>query len=105
MTGKPFPLSQTAPKDTKLTHPRQTSAGVYGAHPVSDLAKDHTVIEPRTGLPMNVGRYGDGAGGTDGGPIAHHRVESVPGQVLPGTADREHAKTDWDDVTKKDTVY
>jgi len=84
---------------------RETSAGVYGAHPVSDLAKDHTVIEPRTGLPMNVGRYGDGAGGTDGGPIGHHQHESVPGKVLPGTADLEHSTTDWADVKKKDTIY
>ena len=91
--------------EPRLTSPSQTSAGVYGAHPVSDLAKDHTVIEPRTGLPMNVGRYGDGAGGTDGGPIGHHHHESVPGQVLPGTADLEHSTTDWADVKKKDTIY
>ncbi|KAF2999468.1 hypothetical protein E8E13_008283 [Curvularia kusanoi] len=84
---------------------RQTSSGVYGAHPVSDLAKDHTVIEPITGLPMNVGRYGDGAGGTDAGPIGHHHHESVPRQVLPGTADTEHSTTDWNDVAKKNTIY
>ncbi|GAB7348838.1 hypothetical protein MBLNU459_g7547t1 [Dothideomycetes sp. NU459] len=29
-----------------------------------------TVTEPHTGLPMNVGKYGSGAGGTDGGPIS-----------------------------------
>ena len=63
------------------------------------------MIEPRTGLPMNVGRYGDGAGGIDGGPIGHHQHESVPGQVLPGTADLEHSTTDWADVKKKDTIY
>jgi hypothetical protein len=54
---------------------------------------------------MNVGRYGDGAGGTDGGPIGHHHHESVPGKVLPGTADLEHSTTDWADVKKKDTIY
>ncbi|KAF9695509.1 hypothetical protein EKO04_006348 [Ascochyta lentis] len=84
---------------------RQTQKGVYGAHPVSDLGQDRTVIEPRTGLPMNVGRYGDGAGGTDGGPAAHHHHGSVPGQVQPGTADTQHASTNWEDVAKKNTIY
>lgn len=78
---------------------------MWGAHPVEDLAKDRVVIEPRTGLPMNVGRYGDGAGGTDGGPIAHHHHETVPGQVQPGNADTEHATTDWQDMAKKNTPY
>lgn len=54
---------------------------------------------------MNVGRYGDGAGGTDGGPIGHHHHESVPGQVQPGTADTQHATTNWEDVAKKNTIY
>ncbi|KAJ4331635.1 hypothetical protein N0V95_009847 [Ascochyta clinopodiicola] len=84
---------------------RQTQKGVYGAHPVEDLAKDRTVIEPRTGLPMNVGRYGDGAGGTDGGPIGHHHHEAVPGQVQPGTADTQHATTNWEEIAKKNTIY
>ncbi|KAL1645130.1 hypothetical protein SLS61_008453 [Didymella pomorum] len=84
---------------------RQTQKGVYGAHPVEDLAKDRTVIEPRTGLPMNVGRYGDGAGGTDGGPIGHHHHETIAGQVQPGIADTEHATTNWEDVAKKNTIY
>ncbi|KAH6644483.1 hypothetical protein C7974DRAFT_21759 [Boeremia exigua] len=64
---------------------RQTRSGVWGAHPVSDLAQDRTVIEPRTGLPMNVGRYGDGTGGTDGGPMGHHHQHgAATDQVLPG---------------------
>lgn len=63
------------------------------------------MIEPRTGLPMNVGRYGDGAGGTDGGPIGHHHHETVPGHIQPGTADTEHATTNWEDVAKKNTIY
>ncbi|KAJ4987092.1 hypothetical protein SVAN01_07380 [Stagonosporopsis vannaccii] len=84
---------------------RQTRQGVWGAHPVSDLAQDHTVIEPRTGLPMNVGRYGDGAGGTDGGPVAHRHPETVEGQVMPGSVDRTHAETDWQGVGKKNTIY
>ncbi|KZM24692.1 uncharacterized protein EKO05_0007096 [Ascochyta rabiei] len=84
---------------------RQTQKGVYGAHPVEDLAKDHIVIEPYTGLPMNVGRYGDGAGGTDGGPIGHHHHETVSGQVQPGTADTQHATTNWEEIAKKNTIY
>ncbi|KAF1923197.1 uncharacterized protein M421DRAFT_9842 [Didymella exigua CBS 183.55] len=115
---------QTAPQDTfvrgkrehigidgpigdpnMISGDRQTKKGIYGAHPVEDLTKDCTVIEPRTGLPMNVGRYGDGAGGTDGGPIGHHRHETIPGQIQPGTADTEHATTNWEDVAKKNTIY
>lgn len=102
MIGKFFSSSHSR---HLLTHPSQTQKGVYGAHPVEDLAKDRVVIEPRTGLPMNVGRYGDGAGGTDGGPIGHHHHESVPGQIQPGTADTEHATTNWEDVAKKNTIY
>ncbi|KAF1364372.1 hypothetical protein EJ07DRAFT_172374 [Lizonia empirigonia] len=84
---------------------RQTRKGVFGAHPVDDLARDHTVIEPRTSLPMNIGRYGDGAGGTDGAPVGPHHHDVVPGQVLPGTADTQHATTNWEDVAKKNTIY
>ncbi len=48
-----------------------------------DVASDATaanergvVTEPHTGLPMDVGRYGSGAGGTDGGPApGYHRHE------------------------------
>lgn len=54
---------------------------------------------------MNVGRYGDGAGGTDGAPIGPHHHDVVPGQVLPGTADTQHATTNWEDVAKKNTIY
>lgn len=88
-----------------LTPLSQTRKGVWGAHPVEDLAQDQTVIEPRTGLPINLGLYGDGAGGTDGGLVAHHGYETVPGMVPPGTADTEHAKTNWEDVAKKNTIY
>lgn len=88
-----------------LTPHSQTRQGVWGAHPVSDLAQDKTVIEPRTGLPMNVGRYGDGAGGIDAGPVAHRQPETVAGQVLPGSVDAQHAETDWQDVAKKNTIY
>jgi hypothetical protein len=56
---------------------------------------------------MNVGRYGDGAGGTDGNAtIGHHNHEVfVPGTVKPGTADTEHSTTNWEEVNKKNTIY
>ncbi|KAF1998398.1 hypothetical protein P154DRAFT_251128 [Amniculicola lignicola CBS 123094] len=41
-----------------------TRHNVYGAHEPDE--QNRTVIEPHTGLPMNVGKYGDGKGGTDG---------------------------------------
>ncbi|KAF2143391.1 uncharacterized protein K452DRAFT_317541 [Aplosporella prunicola CBS 121167] len=35
------------------------------------MGDDGIVIEPRTGLPMNVGKYGTGVGGTDSNPTIH----------------------------------
>lgn len=48
----------------------ETRKGVFGAHDISDVnpQQQHTTIEPRTGLPMNVEKYGAGTGGTDGYP-------------------------------------
>ncbi len=54
---------------------------------------------------MNVGRYGDGAGGIDGGPVAHHGHATVEGSVKPGTVNPQYAETDWQDVAKKNTIY
>jgi hypothetical protein len=66
-----------------------TGAAGYGAYEAANAHGDHrstqpgasmteqrpgntgTVIEPHTGLPMNVGKYGDGHGGTDGNPTIH----------------------------------
>ncbi|KAL6707535.1 hypothetical protein ACN47E_004105 [Coniothyrium glycines] len=90
---------------------RETRHGVYGAHPADDLLKDHTVIEPRTGLPMNVGRYGEGAGGTDGntaihGVQQHHGAAGTTGTGLAGsTGAPGETRTDWDGVRKADTPY
>jgi len=86
---------------------RETRHGVYGAHPASDLEKDNTVIEPRTGLPMNVGRYGEGAGGTDGN-TAIHGLESPPNTVTgqPGvTGDVSQTGTNWEAIRKANTPY
>lgn len=53
---------------------------------------------------MNVGRYGDGAGGTDGGPVAHRVPETVEGLVQPGSVS-QRAETDWEGVGKKNTIF
>ncbi|KAF2845944.1 hypothetical protein T440DRAFT_252540 [Plenodomus tracheiphilus IPT5] len=76
---------------------RQTRSGVYGAHPASDLDRNTTVIEPHTGLPMNIGKYGAGTGGTDGNAAIHgqHEHGAAPGQT----------GTDWSAVKKGDTPY
>lgn len=72
----------------------QTRAGVYGAHPAEDaIGGHHTVTEPHTGLPMNVERFGDGHGGTDGSA------------TVPGHHAGQEGATDWEAVKKGDTVY
>jgi len=67
----------------------------YGAEPHSALGQnDSKVIEPHTGLPMNVGKYGDGQGGTDANPTVH------------GYEGGQQARqTDWEGVRKADTPY
>ncbi|TKA81023.1 hypothetical protein B0A55_02487 [Friedmanniomyces simplex] len=57
-------------------------------------ANDGVVTHSITGLPMNVGKYGDGHGGTDAAP-------QIPGahETDPSIA------ADWDDIKKKDTTY
>ncbi|KAI4913232.1 uncharacterized protein J4E92_009855 [Alternaria infectoria] len=83
---------------TMISGDRETQHGVYGAHPVSDLDRDNTVTEPHTGLPMNTGRFGTGAGGTDGNPAIHGLHEHsgpAPGQ----------STTDWEAIKKGNTPY
>ncbi len=47
-----------------------------GVPPPGSNEEKGIVIEPHTGLPMNVGKYGSGAGGTDAGPQpGFHRHE------------------------------
>ncbi|KAI9730213.1 MAG: hypothetical protein M1834_005977 [Cirrosporium novae-zelandiae] len=45
------------------------------AERLSDDGEKNVVIEPSTGLPMNVGKYGTGEGGTDAGPIHGYQQE------------------------------
>jgi hypothetical protein len=51
---------------------------------------------------MNVGKYGDGRGGTDANPTVegHHRVAGVDENARTG-----HGVTDWENVKKNDTPY
>ncbi|KAF2025734.1 hypothetical protein EK21DRAFT_103721 [Setomelanomma holmii] len=81
---------------------QETRSGVYGAQPINEIPGNNIKIEPHTGLPMNVGRYGDGAGGTDANPTVegHHRVAGVDESLGSG-----QGTTDWADVKKKDTIY
>jgi hypothetical protein len=82
-----FPLSGTITNSYRST----TQAGVYGAH---EPDSDNRVIEPHTGLPMNVEKYGTGAGGTDAS-------STVPGaHQLP-----QGQGTDWEAIKKGDTLY
>jgi hypothetical protein len=81
----------------------ETRHNTYGAEPLAQALGDQhgKVVEPHTGLPMNVGRYGDGAGGTDGSATVHgvHQHGQGTGQ---GVGER---KVDWEAVRKADTPY
>lgn len=48
--------------------PPEIAAQMAGHDGRNKTGDDGIVTEPHTGLPMNVGKYGSGAGGTDGGP-------------------------------------
>ena len=53
------------------------------------------VTEPHTGLPMNVGKYGSGEGGTDGAAQIRN----------PAEEGFEPTKTDWEQIKKANTPY
>ncbi|KAK0276217.1 hypothetical protein LTR35_010540 [Friedmanniomyces endolithicus] len=61
-----------------------------GGAPADDGIRTHTI----TGLPMNVGKYGDGHGGTDAAP-------QIPG----AHATNPEAAADWEDIKSKNTAY
>ncbi|KAK0922671.1 hypothetical protein LTR91_024515 [Friedmanniomyces endolithicus] len=61
-----------------------------GGAPADDGIRTHTI----TGLPMNVGKYGDGHGGTDAAP-------QIPG----AHATDPEAAADWEDIKSKNTAY
>ncbi|RDI83154.1 hypothetical protein Vi05172_g6891 [Venturia inaequalis] len=56
------------------------------------------VIDPHTGLPVNVGKYGDGHGGTDGN-------QSIHGINTHGGAASDVKTTDWEAIKKANTPY
>jgi hypothetical protein len=64
-------LAQNANCRTSKLH-----SGVYEA----PSTQEHFVTEPHTGLPMNVGKYGDGRGGTDASETVdgYQRTTGIP---------------------------
>ncbi|KAK4550423.1 hypothetical protein LTR36_000001, partial [Oleoguttula mirabilis] len=78
---------------------------------------DGVVIEPHTGLPMNVGKHGTyGGGGTDGAKTieGYHETDPAVTQAEHGTGEISHGHRvgdegvvgpDWDAIKKKNTPY
>ena len=62
-------------------------------------------VEPHTGLPMNVGKYGDGYGGTDSNPAIegfHQHAQATHPEV--GNTENE-AGTNWQAIEKANVPY
>ncbi|KAL1641795.1 hypothetical protein SLS58_005835 [Diplodia intermedia] len=89
----------------------ETRPGEYGANRPGD--QEGIVIEPHTGLPMNVGKYGSGAGGTDGNEtiegFSSHGAggahASGPNVASQGSAHGGNIGPDWQDIKKANTPY
>ncbi|KAF2641928.1 hypothetical protein P280DRAFT_516939 [Massarina eburnea CBS 473.64] len=66
-----------------------------------------TVIEPHTGLPMNVEKYGDGRGGTDGSRTVegYHQLPGMQGGEHASGQARQGGVTDWEHIRKSNTPY
>ncbi|KAH7044572.1 hypothetical protein B0J12DRAFT_182410 [Macrophomina phaseolina] len=88
--------------------------GVRAGEPraVQPGEKEGVVVEPHTGLPMNVGKYGSGAGGTDGNETIHGLHGHGPGTDEPGvnlasqgSAQGGNIGTDWQGIKKANTPY
>ncbi|KXT07204.1 hypothetical protein AC578_2320 [Pseudocercospora eumusae] len=104
-----------------LNHPLVGAAEAEQAERQAHRAPpEGTVIEPSSGLPANVGKYGDGHGGTDGAPQIEGYHESDPalrnatvgtgqgagtqaGHAQPGQ--EGVAGPDWDAIKKANTPY
>lgn len=110
-------------RSDQISGDHETRTGVYGAHPI-DERQGNTVTEPHTGLPMNVGKYGDGQGGTDGSPTirgyqqdqgiaqqqgGYHQGQGTlqQGGYYPdqGATQQQGGSTDWEGVRKSNTPY
>ena len=75
---------------------KEVGGGVLGGQQQqSEEGVDRVVTEPHTGLPMNVGRYGSGQGGTDGAAQIRNPVEEG----------FEPRQTDWEGVKKANVPY
>jgi len=69
---------------------------------------DGIKIEPHTGLPMNVGKYGEGAGGTDAAPQIpgyHRHEEGGEGVGVVGGEGEGARGADWEGIRKANTPY
>lgn len=93
-----------------------TDNGGLGSTTGNNTTEDGRVIEPHTGLPMNVGKYGDGAGGTDGAKQigGYHETDPAVRSAEHGTGEISHghqageegvAGTDWNAIKKANTPY
>ncbi|KAK5138509.1 hypothetical protein LTR08_000096 [Meristemomyces frigidus] len=99
-------------------HVTEPSAIGRGAETELDAGDESgVIIEPHTGLPMNVGKYGTtGGGGTDGAAQiqGYHETDPALQQAQHGTAETEHrhapgeegvAGPDWNKIKKGNTLY
>ena len=88
------------PDRTTLAHAASanttgTSSGYpEGSSSLASGGDKGMVTEPHTGLPMNVGKYGTGAGGTDGAQQIHGYHEAP-----------KEAGADWEGIRKGNTPY
>jgi len=81
-----------------VSGPGETHTGVMGEN-------EGRVVEPHTGLPINVGKYGDGHGGTDGNPAIegfHEHAQVAHPEV--GSTENE-AGTDWQAIKEANVPY
>ncbi|KAB2573002.1 hypothetical protein DBV05_g8331 [Lasiodiplodia theobromae] len=99
-TGEPGAVSSL-----QETHPDE-----YGA--VRSGEQEGVVTEPHTGLPMNVGKYGSGAGGTDGNEAIQGfrgydagTEASGPNAAYQSGAQGGTMGPDWQNVKKSNTPY
>ena len=63
------------------------------------------VVEPHTGLPMNVGKYGDDHGGTDGNPAIEGLHQHAQAARLEVGSTGNEADTDWQVMKKANVPY
>ncbi|KAI9849113.1 MAG: hypothetical protein M1837_005343 [Sclerophora amabilis] len=88
---------------TNRTDPTVSNRGAHTG--ASGAGSQGIVTEPHTGLPMDVGKYGTGAGGTDGAPIGgYHEHGTVPTSTT-GTSGTTGGATGTASGTSGSTTY